>query len=503
VKSGEAVGAFLLASAICAAAYGLARYPGSAVVFVAFNLCFFGLAGLVIPRPRLYSYTFLAGFLLLGFWTKALLHAILAPPFAEPMGDFANTAREWDRALVVSACGALGLMLARGGHLWYARTSARAGEAAVGAAPDWFIRWRRPVWIFTLVLILGVNVANLQFAFFQIGINPKLTLPLRLHVVLGWLVNIGFALWLAALIWWDQSRDRSSLARTLGAPMLEACLSSVSSFSRLLYPLHAGAYWLAIFEHGKQLVSTIRRGSLVALIGSFFLLFALSILLVFALRVQHYYGYETWHSSTESASTQQASAGSGSQRSSSGAGDSTGVQPSEPLPSHVERTVKKQLPVLILYRWVGLEGVLTVGAIKNPSPALLLTALTESPKVGARSLYQRAAKAHVHYPVDSEKFTFLSNAGPVATLAFSGSLAIVFLGMALIGVVLVLTEEITRTWTGNPFLLAVSGAALASVVSQTTFFYLTLVFLAQTWIAVGFLAAVQRLRIPPAAVRAC
>jgi hypothetical protein len=328
-------------------------------------------------------------------------------------------------------------------------------------------------------------------------------LPLRLHVVLGWLVNIGFALWLAALIWWDQSRDRSSLARTLVAPMLEACLSSVSSFSRLIYPLHAGAYWLALFEHGKQLVSAIRRGPLVALIGCFFLLFALSILVVFALRVQLYYGYETWHSSTESSSAQNASTGSDTNRSSATAGYSTGLEPTEPFPSHVERTVKVQLPLLFLYRWVGLEGVLTVGAMKNLSPALLVTALTESPKVGARSLYQRAAKAHTHYPLDSEKFTFLSNAGPVATLAFSGSLVIVFLGMALIGLVLVLTEEITRSWTGNPFLLAVSGAALASVVSQTTFFYLTLVFLAQMWIAVGFLAAAQRLRIPEPAVRAC
>jgi hypothetical protein len=379
-------------------------------------------------------------------------------------------------------------MLARCGHLWFARTSGRAGEAAAGAAPAWFIRWRAPVWILTIALILGVNVANLQFAFFQVGVHPRLLLPLRLHAVLGWLVNIGFALWLAALIWWDQSRDRSSLARTLGAPMLEACLSSVSSFSRLTYPLHAGAYWLAIFEGGRQLVSTIRRRTLSALIGCFFLLFALSILVVFALRVELYYGYEIWRSSTES---------------SSAAGGSTGPKSTEAFASDVKGTVKRQLPLLFLYRWVGLESVLTVGAMKNLSPALLVTALTESPKVGARSLYQRAANAETHYPADSEKFIFLTNAGPVATLAFSGSLTIVFFGMALLGLVLVLTEEVTRASTGNPFLLAVSGAALANVVSQTTFFYLTLVFLVQIWVAVGFLAAVQRLRIPEPAVRPC
>ncbi len=58
-----------------------------------------------------------------------------------------------------------------------------------------------------------------------------------------------------------------------------------------------------------------------------------------------------------------------------------------------------------------------------------------------------------------------------------------------------LTPEVARRWTGNPFLLAVSGAALANVVSQTTFFYLTLIFLLQMWVAVGFLAGLERLRI--------
>lgn len=472
----KALAVLLSAAALSLAAYAFSHYPGSATVFIAFNLCFFALAGLIVPRPRLYVYTFLAGLLLLGFWLKVVVHAIWAPEFIEPVGDFANTVEEWDRALIAASCGAVGLIIARCGHLWVRWKSRRVGDPAAGAAPAWFVRWRRPVWIVTIALMIAVNIANLQFGFFQIGVNPKLILPLRIHVVLGWLVNVGFALWVAALLWWDCKSDRASLAGNLVAPMLEGLLSSVSAFSRLIYPLHAGPYWLAIFEHGKELASAINRRQRVLLIGCFLLLFTLSLLVVFSLRVHLYYGYET-------------------------GGYSTGLPKNEPLQSHVQRTVKLQIPALIFHRWVGLEGVLTVGAMNNRSPELLMTAITESPKLGARSLYQRAAKAYVHYPVDSEKFTFLSNAGPVATLFFSGSLAIVFAGMALIGLILIVTEEMTRWWTANPFLLAVSGAALANVVSQTTFFYLTAVFVAQTWVAVGFLVAMQRLRIGEPGVR--
>ena len=79
---------------------------------------------------------------------------------------------------------------------------------------------------------------------------------------------------------------------------------------------------------------------------------------------------------------------------------------------------------------------------------------------------------------------------PAATVL---AVAIVVAGTAFIGVVLVLTEEAARRLTGNPFLLAVAGAALANVVAKTTFFYLTPIFLLQLSVAIAFLAALQRL----------
>jgi hypothetical protein len=441
-----------LAVAIAVVAYAFTRYPGSGLVFVLFNVCFAVLVALMVPQPRLYVYTFLAAFLALGFWLKVVFHAIWAPGFVEPVGDFAGTPAQWDGALIASSFGAMGLIAARLGHLWHVRKRPAATQnGAPAAAPQWFIRWRAPIWILTVLIVIGVNAVNLQFAFFQIGVKPKLILPLRIHVLLGWLVNIGLALWVASLVWWDY-KQRRALGRTLFVPLGESLLAAVSSFSRMNFLLHALPYALVIWERRKELSGFPQRRWL-GILGAGVLLFVVSVVAVFWLREVRYY---------------------------------------KPAERNVLGTMATQLPLLVVHRWIGLEGVLAVGAAGNRGTALFLAALTEDPKLGDRSLFQRIAKANVRYTIESEKLIFLSNAGPIAVLLFSGSLAIALAGMALIGAVLVLTEELTRRLTGNPFLLAVSGAALANVVSQTTFFYLSLIFLAQLWVAVGFLAAVQR-----------
>jgi hypothetical protein len=436
-------------------------YPGSALVLTFFTLCFCALVALIFPRPRLYGYAFLAAFLALGFWAKVLVHSIWAPGFIEPVGDFNGTPQAWDAALLAASLAALGLVATRGLHLFWRRRMAE--EERQLTAPAWFAQWRRPVWMLTLLLIVGFNAANLKFAFFQVGVNPLLVLPWHMTVPVIWLLNIGFALWIAALAWWDYRADPRTLSRSLLAAVAEAFLASTSAFSRFIYLVHAGPYWLVLF--GRGLRASLTRGRLLVLAGAFAGFLALSIAVVFVLRVYVLYGYAAGTPAS-----------------------------SESLSDHAQRTAARQLPALLVHRWVGLEGVLVVGSAAAPGARLLVEAITDDPRLGGKSLFQRVAKVH-YLSEQPGQFTFLSNAGPVAVLLFSGSLTIVFAGMALIGLLLIATEEAARRLTGNPFLLAVSGAALANVVSQTTFFYLTLIFLLQMWVAVGFIAVLQRVRI--------
>ena len=424
------------------------RYSGSALVFVLFNACFIGLVAAAIPRPRAYVYTVLAAFLALGLWAKTMVHTIWAAKFVEPVGGFGHSPAEWDQALIAMSAAALGVLLARGLHIVALR---RFSHGAASTAPSWFVKYRGTLWIATIIAILAVNAANLPFAYYQIGVSTKGLLPLRLHVLLAWLVNIGFALWIAALVWWDYLARPGSLARSIGVAFLEAVVSSVSAFSRILFLIHSAPYGLALWEERKRFAAAIRRRHGALLAATFIVLFLVSVFAVFALRANYY-----------------------------------------PSNADLGRNIKLEVPQLVVQRWIGLEGVLSVGALPDRSPRLLLQALAESPKAGMDSLYQRAAQTR--YRVDDKRsFIFLTNAGPVAVLLFSGSLAIVALGMAALTLVLLATEEAAARWTGNPFLLAVSGAALANVVSQTTFFYLTVIFLLQMWLAFAVIGALPRI----------
>jgi len=447
LRIASAIAALLVVAAIGAA---WARYSGSPVLFVSFNVCFIALAFTVLPAPRAYAYTVFVALLALGLWAKTLVHTIWGPNFLEPVGGFANSPGEWDQALAAMIAAATGVIAARALHLAYVR---RRPAPAAGGAPAWFAQRRRLMWTLTLVAVVLVNAANLKYAFYQIGVNTKGVLPLRLHVLFSWLVNIGFALWIAALLWWQYRTQPRSLMHGIVAAFFEALASSLSAFSRILYLVHAGSYWLALWEERKRLALSRRDW---AVLGACFVVaFIASVFAVFALRATYY-----------------------------------------PSNSDLARNIKLEIPQLVVQRWTGLEGVLAVGALPERNTALLARAVMESPKVGADSLYQRAATTRYSQNKD---FTFGSNAGPVAVLLFSGSLVIVAAGMALLTLTLLATEEAAARWTGNPFLAAVAGAGLANVVCQTTFFYLTLVFLLELWLAIAFLGGLARLPFGAAA----
>jgi hypothetical protein len=434
------------------------NYAGSAAVFLLFNLCFFALVALTLLRPHAYVYTFLTAFLVLGFWVKVMLHALGAISFMEPVGDFAGSSEHWDRSLMSASSGAVGLIVARLAHLWLTawRHGNEASENNRARVPRWFIARRRAVWLLTLSILLAVNAANLEFAFFQVGVKPRLLLPMGGHVVLGWLVNIGLALWIAGLVGWEFALRGPG--PSLLAPLAEAALSATSAFSRLNFLVHVLPYAMVLFQRRREMptLPKWRWFAIVTVIGA---LFAASVVAVFWLREMRYY---------------------------------------PPHERNVAHTLATQVPLLLVHRWIGLEGVAAVVAAPDVGMARLREALTEDPKVAARSLFQRAAKANVRYTIETEQLVFLSNAGPIAVLLFSGSLLVVVVGMALVGAIVLLTEELIRWWTGNPFLRALAGGALANVIVQTTFFYLTAIFLIQLWMAVAVIGALQRAGQPRA-----
>ena len=462
---------------------GVARvYPGSWSTLAVFALSCILLLSLVVPWPRCYAYTFLAAFLFLGFWVKTVAYLLSGEDFIEPVGNFDRSPVAWDLALRAATAAAMGVALARGLQLVYFRLRAARGVLSPESrVPDLYRRHRKPVWVLSMALILGLNGWNIDAAFYQIGVNPRTVLPLHLNVLTAWLINIGFALWLAVLLHWEYLVAPRNLPRALLAVVAEAFVSGVTTLSRGAYPFHTASYFVSIAEMHRAVRNylTLKAAAALALVAV--LALAINLGTVQILRSHVYYNYEREESV---ALPQSESAGTPRNR------DYTAYRAG----------MLRQVKHLFLFRWIGIEGVMAVSSYPGTGPVLLWSAIIESPKTGVDSLYQKVSKS---YYARYGKFTFLTLPGVSAVLLYSGSLTVVLAGMALVTALVLITEMVAQRLTQNPFLLGVAGVAMANVLCQLDFPYLGAVFFAQLWVAIAFVWALQwraRLVGPPASV---
>ena len=471
----------LLAAALAIAAFrgypGVAwpfiGYPGSAWPFIAFNVTFLMLLLSALPRPRCYTYTFLVILLFLGFWSKLITH-FLAPGnngfFVEPVGSFDHMGPHWDVALNYATAGATGALLARMTFVLM-RLKLRSQNEPPCAVPAWYVQARITTWTVTFLAVVGLNALNYFVAFYQIGVNPQLVLPLHLNVVTAWLINIGFAQWIAALVWWEHCIRTGRSALTLLAPLAEEVIATCSTLSRSVGFLHVVPYLFSLIEiHGwKQLFKTRRR--MAAAMG-LLVLFATIIALVQVLRAQTYYGSP----GVKSQFTRQAPAGEPES------------ETEARYAKHVREAMISQLPLLVTQRWVGLEAVLAVSSHPHIGMELFKKALAESPKEGQGSIYQKIAGSRYE---QATGFTFLTLAGIIGFLSYAGSIAVVMLGMCAVTIAVHGIDFAAWRLTHNPFLVSVSGLAIANVLCQMNYPYLVMIFFIQVLVALIFVWLIQ------------
>jgi hypothetical protein len=108
---------------------------------------------------------------------------------------------------------------------------------------------------------------------------------------------------------------------------------------------------------------------------------------------------------------------------------------------------------------------------------LLRAGLSENPKVGGNSIYQRIA--HSIY-VPQPGFTYLTLPGLPVVLDYSGSLLVVGVGMFVACAIICLIDGLALRLTESRLLTAWVGLLLANAICQTSFPYLTLVFICLT-----------------------
>lgn len=446
--------------------------PSSESTYWIFNLMMGLMLGLVFIRPYSYAYSFLAVFFCLGFQSKFIIHIFFGEPFIEPTGLFNGSVQQWDAGLIASASAAAGIFTARILHLAYLKYKSNERNETL-AIPWLYINYRKSLWLLTIAAILIIAIWNKNAAIYQIGVNPKVVLPLHLNVLIAWLINWGFALWLACLVFWEQKYTLKSTWAIPIAVIFEGAIMSISSLSRSAYLFHASAGLI------PWVISMRRRKLFLISYGvvSFILVLALTLYAVQMLRAKAFLptpAVQAVALIVDSKPTEDASAK---------------ILQASANSEHM----LGQVASLFFYRWTGLEGVLAVSSHPSKGFQLFKDAVNEDPRRGLDSIYQQIAGSKYRY---SEDFTFLTLAGIASILYYSDSFTFVFFGMTLVSLLILVIEVTANKMTKNPYIISIAGVAMAYTVTQTTYPYLSAIFFLELIFTITAFAIIARIKLP-------
>lgn len=421
-----------------------------------FHLSFLAMLALALPKPRVDAYSFLALFLFLGFWAKFVAHQWFDYPFVEPTGAFDGSADQWNTALAASTAAALGIALTRVLQLC-SRRWRRLHDTVERSPPEWYLRSPSPLWIWAGVAAVIFYALNFHYAFYVTGVETRLVLPLKLNVAVNWLAYCGVGLLVMLMADWEFRRRPDRLWPLVIALCAFGLVMSVSLASRASSLFLFSALAMACLAHRRiPLARFFRNGGWKwpAIMAA---TLAVSLVLVSAVRLSLY----------EVAEPMVAAA-----------------PPEMPVATEAMHmapaAMLRQVMLLSVDRWVGLEAMLALAASDAQGPELLAAGLREDPAAGVNALFQRIA--HSTY-VEQPGFTYLTLPGFPAILFYGGSLLLVTLGMAAATALITLLDGIALRLTGSRLLVAWLGLLLANTLCQMSFPYLSLVFVINTLLA--------------------
>ena len=400
------------------AAIALARYPGSAAVYLLFTLTGNALLYFGFRHNAIFFDAFIGLFFWLGFWLKLSVRvAFFEGRFYDPVGFFDGSGAAFDRALLASSCAFAGLLVAR---------LVRARLFSYPAAPvqrsdtglfAFYKAHRRWILLAFAALIVIIPASNAYLGIYQRGSLPRTVLPYGLGGLYTWLLLFGLASGSAVILHYEfrLKRQTSYLALVLG--LLETFLSNLSLLSRGML-FNAGALGYGALKSLRvDAIRTSLRFWVVA-ISLFAALFLSSVVLVNYLR---------------------------------------NFTPGQDLV-----TSNRETKSLILDRWIGMEGMMAISSYPRQGWELWREAWRERPALQL-SFYDANIIPSPYAEKDLTKYHFISLPGIVGFFFYPGSLVFLFFSMVALGAFAAAIEiAVFKLGGGNLILCALLGQVVAS-----------------------------------------
>ena len=384
------------------------NYPGNALVYVIFTIALNALLVFGFTKDRILFDTFIGLFFWLGFWLKFSIRiAFMGGGFNEPTGNFDGTAGAYDRALIVTSCGIIALLIANFIRKKWFFSYKKANKTCNLEMVFALYRKRRiPILALFVALFVTVAATNIAFGIYQRGSVPRTILPLGLSGVYTWLLLFGLAS-ASAVILDCEFKIRKHPYFVSTVCLFECFFSSVSMLSRGLI-LNGGALAIGTYENAKRRSFRLSlRFKLIVLI-IFGLLFLFSVFAVNHIRTEYFVApsAETFTSKFFVSKTF--------------------------MPESALKSIRK-IQTLFLDRWVGMEGVMAVSSYPDLGWGIWKKAWAERYSHSGTSMYDLTFIESQYLRIDLSKHHFIGMPGILAFFYYPGSYPFLFFSMLLLG----------------------------------------------------------------------
>lgn len=397
-------------------------YSGRHLVFVIFTISANLLLWSGFRNNAIFFDAFIGVFFWLGFWLKLSIRIVFFDgQFHEPTGNFDGSGVAFDRALLATTCGFLGLLAASYLREIYFFSNLKAIRHAKHIGLHrFYITHRKLILAAFVALVVTVAATNIFFGIYQRGMIPRTSLPYGLGGIYSWLLLFGLAS-ISAVVMHIELGYRKETTYTVPIfGMFESFLTNVSLLSRGMI-LNTSALAYGVFKHVRStsIKTNIRFWALSLLI--FILFFGCSIALVNVIRM----------------------------------GESIELHS---LSKNVGRTGGMTKP-LVLDRWVGIEGVMAVSSHPKLGWDLWNQAWEEKLLHGKLSFYDTTMIVSRYSDLDTSKSHYISLPGILAFCFYPGSFLFLFVIMLLLGGLAAVVEKCV-------FILGGGNLILCSLLAQ-------------------------------------
>lgn len=410
----------------------LFHYTGRLYVYILFSVVANALLYFGFRKNAIFFDTFIGIFFWLGFWLKLTVRVLFANGvFNEAVGSFDGSGAAFDRALLVAACGMMGLLLAS-----YVREKFifRYPEKSVSYTQsglfNFYKEYRSYVLSGFVILFLTIALSNAYLGMYQRGGITETVLPFGLNGVYKWLLLFGLASVSAVILRCELLLKNAVTYPVVILSLLESFSTNVSLLSRgMILNVSALAYgWYKTLK-----IHSIRLN---------FRVLAASVLIFTVLFVSSVYAVNYLRSPDSKKSGQ-------------------GLEQGQNKSMRIAEAQNMAKP-LLLDRWVGMEGVMAVSSSPRLGWNLWREAWDEKYSENVMSFYDRNLITSPYLDDDFSVTHFVSLPGILAFCFYPGSFAFLLGCMFLMGL-LAATIEISAFKLGGSNLILC--ALIAEVVA--------------------------------------